>query len=308
MPVHLWTRTRNRGAARPLATVLAVPAAPAVLIATMFLAGCGPAGVSPSSASSVTASSSGSAGSGSASSSPSASAGTTDGNGTASASASGAANGIDRLSPTEALARARAAFVAAPSARVSGTFTWTGTKVSLDAQLKGNQGRATVSLPTGSVGTVRAKPGSPSPGAVQTGTFGLLTLSSATYLWGNKAFWTQTAGGAMASALAGKYVRIGTADAQARKLNVFVNRAQLIDTVFPAQGLGSGRVGTLNGQRVYVLSDAAGRTLDLALSGPPYPLQFSSGQGLLTFRYGVPVDLSLPAGATVLDSSKGAVR
>ncbi|HET9653809.1 MAG TPA: hypothetical protein VFP72_00510 [Kineosporiaceae bacterium] len=245
--------------ARPVGVHGRVLAPAAVALAVAALAGCGGSG------STTTA--------------------TTSSSPAASTSSAPATNGIDKLTATEVMTKASAAFQAAPSVRIQGEMIDAGKKAKVDSQLQGKDGRVTLGLDAVSME--------------------LLVKGEAAYISGNDAFWTSSVGATGAKTMSGKYLKTTVAGKDAKDMMGFIDRGKIVSDILPKDSFSSGKKATLNGQPVWELSDGAGSVYDIALTGEPLPLQISSAKdGKLTLTYGITVDLTEPPAAKVLDASK----
>lgn len=242
--------------ARPVGVRGRVLAPAAVALAVAALAGCGGSGSTATTGSSPAASASGAL----------------------------ATNGIDKMTAAEAMAKAGAAFQAAPSARLQGEVLDAGKTIKIDSQMQGKDGRVTI---------------------VQGGgTVELLVKGQAAFLSGDEAFWTSSLGDPVAKTLVGKYLKTTPTGKDAQELVLFTDRSKIIGELLPKNGFSGGKKNTLNGQPVWEFSDGAGSVYDIALTGEPLPLQISSVKdGKLAMTYGITADLTEPPAAKVLDAS-----
>jgi hypothetical protein len=191
-------------------------------------------------------------------------------------------NGIEKLAPGAAAAKARAAFKTAPAVRVKGEVTESGEVISFDSRITAAGGRTTMKQQGQSVDVLFTK------GAI--------------YMSGDLAFWKGITGSpASATTMVGKYLKISPSSTQAKDLLGFVDRAELADNMLPGanDGFTSGTVtSTSAGQRVFALSDGQG-AYDVALEGEPYPVRMSGPGVTMEFSYGGTVDLTPPPASKV---------
>lgn len=193
-------------------------------------------------------------------------------------------NGVDQLTPAEAVKKANAAFIAASTVSMKGSVPDSGKTIGIDVQLARSGGRARIGM--------------------NGGTVDMIIIGKTAYVGGDKAFWVQTAGKSAAQQLVGKYVKTNVTGKLAKELSVFIDRTKLSEGMIPTAGLNQGKVATLNGKPVYRLSDGAGFTVDIALVGPPYPLEMSGDGAKLDLAFDIPVKLTPPPASKIIDGTK----
>lgn len=197
-----------------------------------------------------------------------------------------ALNGEQTKTPTQVLADAKAALLAAKSVHVTGGVTQTGSKQALDVRLQGADAEGHVASGTVALDFVHA--------------------AGKDYLKAPVSFWTSAAGATAAKRLAGKWVEVdgrqiaGLAGLTLQGLasSITTNR-QLKPGVTTA---------VVDGRPAVLVTATSGSTLAVSGVGPPVVLQESGGpgaQGALTFSdYGTPQTITAPPGA-IPYSTKG---
>jgi hypothetical protein len=196
------------------------------------------------------------------------------------------------LPAKDVVAKTSAALEAAGTVRVVGSFVSTGEAATLDLKIKGTQG---------AVGTIKVR------GATLT----MLRNGSNTYLKSDAAGWTKLGAGAGASLLAGKWVKVASADPNFAQLADFT-RLDKLAAMFLADDLSGAKVAraTFGGKAVVKLTGTDGTFL-IAATGKPYPLKIvqvpttaSADSGSLEFSdFGKPVTLTEPPADQVLDTT-----
>ncbi|AVZ77651.1 hypothetical protein SLUN_26130 [Streptomyces lunaelactis] len=186
-------------------------------------------------------------------------------------------NGVGKLSATEIETKARATADAAVSVRLSGTLVSKGGTYKLNMRLKHD----------GGTGSVTSKDN----------TFEVLRVGKALYLKADAGFWSGGDGkgdeepsetdAEAAGKLDDKYVKVPEGDPAYNQFRGFTDMDVLLEGLLGMQGeLSKGDRTQVGGVRtIKVLGgEGEGGTLDVALVGKPYPLQFAraGGAGVLT--------------------------
>ena len=202
-----------------------------------------------------------------------------------------AGNGVAALGPDEITAKARTAFLAAPSVHVKGSVTSGTSVIGLDLRVRQSGGGDGVMVMDG-------------------GKLRLLVIGKVAYLSGDRTFWEQAGiPAATAKTLVGKYVRTTSADKDFSQLLAFSDVRQLAENFLPKDGLAVEGKATLAGTRVVTLKDATDARYSVALDGPAYPVRLVGKDGadaisLDFLDYGKDVPLTAPPAAQVLDASR----
>ncbi len=178
-------------------------------------------------------------------------------------------NGVGRLSAPEIEKEARTAADTAKAVRLSGTLVSKGGTFKLNMRLKQNGG-------AGSVTTKNS-------------TFELLRVGDALYLKADAGFWRHEekgdgeAGSEAADKLDDMYVKVPSDDPSYKQLRGFTEMDQLLRGILGLHGdVVKGDRDQIGGVRTVKVkggADGEGGTLDVALEGSPYPLQFARGGG-----------------------------
>lgn len=217
------------------------------------------------------------------------------GSAAASASPTAATSGVADLAATEIFARTKAAFKAADTVRLKGSGASGTTKFAIDMRY---------STAGNAIGTVS--------NAGQT--IELRRVGQTVYVKADKAFWTKSAGAAVAELLGGKYLKAPLADPRVAQLGAFTDKNSFADEVLsPSNNVSKGDTKSIRGIPAIGLVDKSSTgsaTLYVSTSGEPVPLQLapSSGagnEGSFDFLdYGKPVDVAVPPAAQTVDSTK----
>ena len=198
-----------------------------------------------------------------------------------------ALNGVQTQSGTDALATAREALRAASSAQITGTVTDSGQSIRLDLTLaSGDNTSGTLTIGNADVQ--------------------LIKVGQSVFIKGDMDFLQKYAGNdpAVLSQLNGKWLKTATTtDFDQFTLDGFAGLLK--------PGTGSSAVlaqvtqSTLNGQKVVVVSQQDGSTLDIANTGPALPLKLESkgsDGGTITFaNYNKSVSIAAPPASQVFD-------
>jgi hypothetical protein len=206
-----------------------------------------------------------------------------------------AGGGVADLSATEIFARTKTAFKNADTVRLKGSGASGTTKFAIDMRYA-TAGDA--------IGTV-----------TNSGqTIELRRVGQTVYVKADKAFWTKSAGPAVAELLGGKYLKAPLSDPRVAQLGSFTDKNSFADQVLsPATGVTKGGTKTIRGVPAIGLVDKSGTgsaTLYVATSGEPVPLQLtpssgSGNEGLFDFLdYGKPIDVAAPPAAQTIDATK----
>ncbi|MFF7731005.1 hypothetical protein [Streptomyces sp. NPDC008001] len=202
-------------------------------------------------------------------------------------------NGVGKLEAAKIQDKARGAARDASSVHLSGSVVSQGRTYKLDMRLKRDGG-------TGRV-------------ASDASTFELLRVGDELYLKAPAAFWSRGDkgdGAAAAGKLEKKYVKVPTADPAYQQLKGFTDKDVLLDGLIALHGkLARGEHGTVGGDRTIRVNGAGGSggTLDVSLTGTPYPLrvQRAGGAGQLELsEWGKDFALTAPAKPDVVDYGK----
>jgi hypothetical protein len=210
----------------------------------------------------------------------------------------GGTNGVAHLSAADAVSRARAVAIAAPSVHIKGTLLDGGDPVTIDMRLRGADGG------TGQV-------------SADGDTFQLLRIGQEVYLRGDASFYSTVAGERsglapqVTAALQGKYLHVPPADGGYAKFAGFTSVEGLFGDLVKMSGKlrKDGQV-TVRGMRSLsiVTGDGHGAQLAIAMDGTPYPTLYrpagAAGGSLEFFDYGAQVDLTPPPAAQVVDIDK----
>ncbi len=200
-------------------------------------------------------------------------------------------NGVQAQSGTDALATAREALRAAKSVEISGTVASNGQSIRLDLTLTGNDSQGTLTINNNDVQ--------------------LIMVDSTVFIKGDADFLKQYAGNdqAVLNQLNGKWLKTtSTTDFNSFTLDGFAGLLK--------PGTGANTVNptvtqsTLNGQKVVVVSQKDGSTLDIANTGAAVPLLLSSkgsDGGTVNFtNYNKAVTISAPPASDVFAVSSTA--
>ncbi|WP_284714279.1 hypothetical protein [Streptomyces sp. G2] len=181
-------------------------------------------------------------------------------------------NGVGKLSAPEIEKEARTAADAAKAVRLAGTLVSKGGTFKLNMRLKQN----------GATGSVTTK----------NSTFELLRINDALYLKADAGFWAheEEGGGEPSEAdteaadkLDDMYVKVPADDPSYKQLRGFTEMDQLLRGLIGLHGdVVKGDRDQIGGVRTVKVKGGEGGeggTLDVALEGSPYPLQFARGGG-----------------------------
>jgi hypothetical protein len=197
-------------------------------------------------------------------------------------------NGVGKLPAQTIEKRAEQAATAAHTVRLSGTVVSVGQTYRLDMRLSDD----------GGVGEVTTK-GS---------TFQLLRIGTDLYLKAGTAFYgtgDDKDSQAAAAKLNGKYVKVPTGDPAYRQFSGLTDKKLLLGDLFLLDGSVSvGHHGKVGGVRTISLNGSKGGSLEVSLTGTPYPLRYErvGNAGTLTLSdWGKDVALAPPAKDAVVD-------
>lgn len=196
-------------------------------------------------------------------------------------------NGEASKSGADVVTDAIAAANGAKSVHVKGTGTSNGQPLLIDLYLvagKGGKGRLTISGLT----------------------FDIVRIDGEAYFKGDKKFWTNFGGSAVASLVQGRWLKESALKGQFASFTPLTDIAQLFNAILASHGnlKNKGEV-TRNGVRVVELDDLTkGGSLFVASTGTPYPLSIAKkSEGEITFTaWNESVALAPPANA--IDAAK----
>ncbi|MGW2016526.1 hypothetical protein [Streptomyces sp. NPDC001927] len=224
-------------------------------------------------------------------------------------------NGVGKLAPDAIEEKAQAAADSAKAVRLAGTLVSKGGTFKLNMRLKDD----------GATGSVTTK----------NSTFELLRIGDALYMKADAAFWTHGEGGSQSSAkpsstsgssdssdaseadseaadkLDDKYVKVPQDDPSYKQLRGFTDMDLLLDGLIGLHGdVVKGdrdKIGGIRTVKVKGGEDGEGGTLDVALEGTPFPLQFARGGGagvVVLSEWDKDFALEAPAPGETLDYGK----
>jgi hypothetical protein len=184
---------------------------------------------------------------------------------------------------TDAIAAANGA----TSVHVKGSGTSSGQPLLIDLYLvagKGGKGRLTISGLT----------------------FDIVRIGDTAYFKGDKAFWKNFGGSAMAALIQGRWLKESAVKGQLSSFTPLTDIKRLFNAILASHGnlKNKGEI-TRNGARVVELDDTTkGGSLFVAATGSPYPLSIAKkGEGEITFTaWNEPVTMTAPAKS--IDASK----
>ncbi|MFI1969232.1 hypothetical protein BLA24_25320 [Streptomyces cinnamoneus] len=209
-------------------------------------------------------------------------------------------NGVGKLEPAAIQDKARTAARGAQAVHLSGNIVSEGRTYRIDMRLKNNGGAGRVS----------------SSGAAA---FELLRVGDDLYLKAPAGFWSRGSSpsptakadpAAAAGKLDDKYVKVPADDPSYQQLKGFTDKNVLLDGLIGLRGkLARGAHGTVGGVRtIHVTgSGGAGGTLDVSLTGTPYPVrvQRAGGAGQLELGdWGKDFALAVPDKGQTVDYGK----
>jgi hypothetical protein len=204
-------------------------------------------------------------------------------------------NGVDKLSATEILAKAKAALPKAKSVHVSGSSSGDGEELRLDLRVNGTAG---------------------GQGTIVTGNnrIEVIRIGQTVYLKADGEALSGLAGNPEAAKLlAGKYLKGSATDPKLKDLAAFTSLTEMATNFLEPTGkITKGERKVVRGVPAIGLVDNAkdGGVMYIALRGEPLPLQLaplanSKEQGTLDFLdYGKPVEVTQPPAAQVVDLDK----
>ncbi|MGW6565356.1 hypothetical protein [Streptomyces sp. NPDC054975] len=217
-------------------------------------------------------------------------------------------NGVGKLAPDVIEQKAQAAADGAKAVRLAGTLVSKGGTFKLNMRLKDD----------GAAGSVTTK----------NSTFELLRVGDALYMKADAAFWahgedgkasagpTESADGSDADSEAAdklddKYVKVPQDDPSYKQLRGFTDMDLLLDGLIGLHGdVVKGdrdKIGGIRTVKVKGGEDGEGGTLDVALEGTPFPLQFARGGGagvVVLSEWDKDFALEAPAPGETLDYGK----
>ncbi len=209
-------------------------------------------------------------------------------------------NGVGKLSPAEIEGKARSVAGSAKAVRLAGTLVSKGGTFKLNMRLK----------PEGATGSVTTK----------NSTFELLRVGDALYLKADAGFWSHAEPGGdepseadseAADKLDDKYVKVPQGDPSYKQLRGFTDMRQLLGGLIGLHGEkvkgDRDQIGGIRTVKVKGGADGEGGTLDVALEGSPYPLQFARGGGagvVVLSEWDKDFPLAAPSAEETLDYGK----
>ncbi|MFD0146330.1 MULTISPECIES: hypothetical protein [unclassified Streptomyces] len=218
-------------------------------------------------------------------------------------------NGVGKLAPDAIEEKAQSAADAAKAVRLAGTLVSKGGTFKLNMRLKDD----------GASGSVVTK----------NSTFELLRIGDALYMKADAAFWTHGEGGGSgdgggqgsgtpseadseaADKLQDKYVKVPQDDPSYKQLRGFTDMDLLLDGLIGLHGQvvkgDRDKIGGIRTVKVKGGEDGEGGTLDVALEGTPFPLQFARGGGagvVVLSEWDKDFPLEAPAPGQTLDYGK----
>lgn len=208
----------------------------------------------------------------------------------ASGSAASPADPLASLSATAVTQKALADLKATPAVHVAGTFTDSGTTVSLNLTAGATTCAGTISQ-------------------VGSGSFQLLISGGTVWIKPDAQFWTK-AGGASPSELSvleGKYLQTTTKDSSFSTLTELCQPTRLAGLFGKLPGLVKGQVTEISGQRALPLKDTGDSgVIDVSDTAVPEILRLglTSTQHLDFTGYGTPATVTPPPASATLSGSK----
>ncbi|MEU3754443.1 hypothetical protein AB0H17_17005 [Streptomyces olivoreticuli] len=200
-------------------------------------------------------------------------------------------NGVGKLDAAKIQDKAREAARGADAVHLSGNVVSQGRTYKIDMRLKKNGG--TGQLSTGATA------------------FELLRVGDELYLKAPASFWSQgSGGGAAGGKLEKKYVKVPSGDPSYQQFKGFTDKDVLLDGLLGLHGkLTRGDHGTVAGVRTIRVTggNGSGGTLDVSLTGTPYPVrvQRAGGAGQLELGdWGQDFALSVPDKSATVDYGK----
>ncbi|MDT9688323.1 hypothetical protein Q5762_08125 [Streptomyces sp. P9(2023)] len=210
-------------------------------------------------------------------------------------------NGVGKLAPGAIEEKAQEAADGAKSVRLAGTLVSKGGTFKLNMRLKDD----------GATGSVVTK----------NSTFELLRIGDALYMKADAAFWAHGGGEATtepsetdseaADKLGDKYVKVPQGDPSYKQLRGFTDMDLLLNGLLGLHGdVVKGdrdKIGGIRSVKVKGGAEGEGGTLDVALEGTPYPLQFARGGGagvVVLSEWDRDFPLEAPAPGQTLDYGK----
>ncbi|MCX4983277.1 hypothetical protein [Streptomyces sp. NBC_00572] len=209
-------------------------------------------------------------------------------------------NGVGRLSAPEIEGKARSAADTAKAVRLSGTLVSKGDTFKLNMRLKQD----------GAAGSVTTK----------NSTFELLRVGDALYLKADAGFWTHDSQGGdkpteadaeAADKLDDMYVKVPQGDPSYKQLRGFTDMDLLLAGLIGLHGEkvkgDRDQIGGVRTVKVKGGAEGEGGTLDVALEGSPYPLQFARGGGaglVVLSEWNKDFPLTAPSKEETLDYGK----
>jgi hypothetical protein len=205
-------------------------------------------------------------------------------------------NGVEELSATGIVAKAKNAAEQASAVRIKGDVTENGERVRFDMRLLADRG---------GTGTL----------TVEDGSVQITRIGGQAYMKGGAAFWTAAAGSGAAELLAGRYLKMPASEPNMAALISFTDIDDLMTNLFKdarAELLRKGRQKRTDGRRVItvIMTGSDGGVLYVALNGKPYPLRIDSlpdaqdGGTVEFLDYDKPFPLRAPPASQTIDIAK----
>lgn len=207
--------------------------------------------------------------------------------------ATSTADPLTGLSAQQVVNKAIADGKAAPSLKLAGTVSESGTSYTIDLSFKRGQGC------TGTVGLAGK------------GSFAITIIGSTAYLKPDDKFWRSYAGAEASTVIAlvnGRYLKGATSDPNVAGLAKICDVNQLLGGLKAQGTISKGTVTTLGGQRVLPINDSKGGTMYVTDTSTPQIAVVDNptgtDKGKVNFTVGAPVTLTAPPASQVIDGSK----
>jgi hypothetical protein len=204
------------------------------------------------------------------------------------------ADPLASLSGAQVLSKALADLKSASTVRMTGSFSDSSGKTSLDLGFKPGRGCS---------GTI----------ATDKGGFKLLVIGKTVYLNPDDTFWKANAGADAATVIGvirGRYIKGLTSDKDLASLASLCDLSKQIGSVTGSRIVSKGKVITLDGARVLPMRDLSGGVVDVTDTSRPelvtisVPKDSTDPATKLTFSVGAPVTLTAPSASQVIDASQ----
>jgi hypothetical protein len=191
-------------------------------------------------------------------------------------------NGVAAKTPAEIVAGAKVLADAASSVHVSGSIVSGGSPITFDLYLVAGRGGR------GQVSEKRLS-------------FELIRIHGTVFIKGSPAFYRHIVGAAAAPLFQGRWLKASASSGSLASLASLTDLRQLADATLSGHGaLAKGAKATVYGRKVLGLTDTSkGGTLYVATTGPPYPIELTTGgagAGRIVFdRWNAPISVLAPA-------------